>query len=136
MRVKNIMTPKLYEGNMHKKKLGLGAAALLLSGILAMSAFAAEGESPDKNAQPLVRVPPMFPADCPINEGKFAASVNIKFDVDKRGNVKNARVTKSDNSCFNEVSLNNVAKWKYEPSLRERKGVETRIAFKVSAPDK
>lgn len=136
MRVKNIMTPNLYEGNMHKKKLGLGAVVLLLGGTLAMGAFAAEGESPDKNAQPLVRVPPMFPADCPINQGKIAASVNIKFDVDKDGNVKNARVTKSDNPCFNKVSLNNVAKWKYEPLPRERKGVETRISFKLSAPAK
>ena len=136
MRVNNIMTPNLYQGNTHKKKLGLGAVALLLSGTMAMGAFAVEGDSPDKNAQPLVRVPPIFPVGCPTNQGKFAASVNIKFDVDKAGNVKNAKVTKSDNPCFNKVSLNNVARWKYKPLSRDRKGVETRITFKLSAPDK
>ena len=132
MRVNNIMNPKQYTGKRHSKKLGLGAAALLLSGVMGMSAIAGESASPDKNAQPETRYPPMFPTNCPVNEGDIAAKVYIKFDVDKDGRVENVRVTKSDNPCFNEVSSASVKKWLYKPNTRKLKNVETLIAFKVA----
>jgi len=108
-----------------------------LFGSYGLIAAAGESVSPDKDAQPMVRYPPMFPANCTANPGKYAASVSVKFNVDKSGNVENIRVTKSDNPCFNKTTKDSVAKWKYEPVLkngkpRERTGVQAMITYRFS----
>lgn len=134
MRVNNIMNPNRNDGKIrhHKNKLLVAAAAIIFGGTLAMNAFAAQSASPDKNAQPLTRVPPIFPSNCPVNEGKYAAKIKLKFDVSTAGRVMNVRVTKSDNPCFNAASIQSTKKWVYAANVRKLKGVETLIVFKLS----
>ncbi len=131
MRVKYIMNPSgvLGKSQYGGFKLLMSASAALFGGALAMSAVAGEGISPDKNAQLETRYPPVFPSNCPASEGKFAAQVDIKFDVNKAGSIENVRITKSDNPCFNENSVRSVSKWQYKPSQRRLKNVETRLVF-------
>jgi len=130
MRVINIMNPKQFTGKRHSKKVSVGAAALLLSGAIGISALASEGPSPDKNAQPVKRYPPIFPVNCPVTEGIYAAKVKLKFDVDKKGHVENVRVTDSTNPCFNNVSVTSVRRWAYKTNTRKLKNVETMLTYK------
>ena len=139
MRVKNIMneSPAKLKPLRLKIQLGIMTGIATLFGSYGLIAAAGETVSPDKDAQPTVRYPPIFPADCTANPGKYAASVIVKFDVDKSGTVENIRVTKSDNPCYNKTTKNSVAKWKYEPVLkdgkpRKRKDVQAMITYRLN----
>jgi TonB family protein len=134
MRVKNIMNENTETIKTRQRKIQLGmlTVAVGLLGTTGLIASAGENIFPDRDAQPSVRFPPMFPAKCTANPGKYAASVIVKFDVGKGGVVENVRVAKSDNPCFNEASTNSVAKWQYEPYPRKRKGVQAMIKFMLS----
>ena len=138
MRVKNILNekPSLRKTVRVKFQMGVLALSAILLGSLGLVAVAAPAKISDRDAQPSMRVPPIFPANCTANAGKFAASVVVKFDVDKAGNVENIKVTKSDNPCFNQASIDSTAKWKYAPVLRngkprKRKGVQAMIRYMV-----
>ena len=144
MRVKNILNenPMLSKSGQRKTKrlkfqMGVLALTATILGSFGLIAVASPVHISDKDAQPSVRVPPIFPANCKANIGKFAASVSVKFDVDKAGNVENIQVTKSDNPCFNQASINSTAKWKFAPVLhkgkpRKRKGVQAMIKYMLS----
>lgn len=136
MRVKNILNENYEPRKTARLKFQMGALALMVTlfGSLGLVTAASPAQVSDKDAQPSVRVPPIFPANCTANAGKYAASVAVKFDVDKVGNVKNIQVTKSDNPCFNQASIDSTAKWKYAPVLhkgkpRKRRGVQTMIKY-------
>ena len=139
MRVNNIMnqTTGPFKTKRLKIQLGILTGVAVLLGSYGLIATAGESVSPDKDAQPIVRYPPIFPADCEADPGKYAASVYVKFDVDKRGVVENVRVTKSDNPCFDKTTKNSVAKWKYAPIFengkpRRRKDVQAMVAYRLS----
>lgn len=136
MRVKNILNENIVPRKSRRLKLQMGVVAVTatLLGAYGLVATASPAYKSDKDAQPSVRVPPIFPANCTANVGKYAASVIVKFDVDKAGNVENIRITKSDNACFNQASIDSTAKWKYEPVLhkgkpRKRRGVQAMIKY-------
>lgn len=136
MRVKNIMNQnhkpyKAKQLNIQLVALTFGVTILGSSGLIATASPAA---SLDRDAQPSVRFPPIFPVNCTSNVGKYAASVVVKFDVDKHGNVENIHVTKTDNTCFDQATIASVAKWKYQPVLQngkpiKRKGVQTMVKY-------
>jgi len=138
MRVNNIMnqTTGPFKTKRLKIQLAVLTGAAVLLGSYGLIATAGESVSPDKDAQPMVRYPPIFPANCEANPGEYAAKVIVKFDVDKQGNVENIQVTKSDNPCFNETTKDSVAKWKYAPVLenakpRKRKNVQAMITYRL-----
>ncbi len=138
MRVNNILNENAgaFKSKRPNIQLGILTSMAVLLGSYGLIATAGEISSPDKDAQPIVRYPPMFPANCTANPGKYAASVFVKFDVSKQGDVENIRVTKSDNPCFNKATKISVAKWKYEPVLkngkpRKRKNVQAMIAYRL-----
>lgn len=134
MRVTNIMNPNTNTGKTkhYRKILGMSSGALFFAGVLGISALANETVSADRDAQPLQRVAPVMPKDCFINPGKYAAKVKLKFDVTKDGLVEHVRITDSDNTCFNKVSISTIKKWKYASNTRKFKNVETMIAYIVT----
>lgn len=90
--------------------------------------------NPDRDAQPLVRIPPQYPGRCQaradVNE-----RVMVAFDVTPDGAVVNAEVIDSSNSCFHRAALRAVERWKYEPKFennqpRARHGVHTQFSFR------
>ena len=136
MRVKNILDENVKPRKTGRTKFQMGVLALTVTllGTYGLVAAASPTHASDKDAQASVRFPPTFPANCTANAGKYAASVSVKFDVDKAGNVENIQVTKSDNPCFNQASIDSTAKWKYEPVLdkgkpRKRRGVQAMIKY-------
>lgn len=93
------------------------------------------GFNPDRDAQPLVRIPPQYPDRCQTR-AKAAESVTLEFDVNPEGNVVNPRVVNSTNSCFDRAAMRSVERWRYAPRIedgqpRPRFGVRTQVTFNL-----
>lgn len=93
------------------------------------------GFNPDRDAQPLVRIPPQYPDRC---QQRAAAEehVVVTFDVTPEGAVVNARVLDSTNTCFHSAAIRSVERWKYQPKIvdgkaQPRRGVQTQITFQL-----
>lgn len=94
------------------------------------------GFNPDRDAQPLVRIPPQFPDRCQ-GRAKSEERVVVEFDVTPEGAVTNERIIDSSNSCFNRAASRSVSRWKYQPKIVDnkaewRRGVQTVITFRLA----
>ena len=93
------------------------------------------GFNPDRDAQPLVRIPPQYPQRC-MSRADDRESVGVEFDVTPEGTVVNTRVLDSTNSCFNRAAMRAVERWRYNPKIVDgvaepRVGVRTVIDFEL-----
>ena len=93
------------------------------------------GFNPDRDAQPLVRIPPQYPDRC-MSRAKASESVAVQFDVTPDGQTTNITVVDSSNSCLNRAAIRSVERWKYQPKIVDnvaewRRGVQTVISFKL-----
>lgn len=93
------------------------------------------GFNPDRDAQPLVRIPPQFPDRCQNRAGS-EETVLLQFDVTPSGQTTNIEVIDSSNSCFNRSASRSVERWKYQPKIVDnnaewRRGVVTQITFRL-----
>lgn len=91
------------------------------------------GFNPDRDAQPLVRIPPQYPTQCQ-RTARALETVVVEFDVTPEGSVINARVVNSSNACFNRAAMRAVERWRYQPRVvdnvaQPRFGVRTAIDF-------
>ena len=144
MRLQSILSPKAARKSpLRIFALGLGAAMLTGAGTLGV---ASAGQSTDRDAMPIKRMPPVYPTNCDsagklikidreTNTATLEGYANLKFDVDPNGVPQNIEVTKSTAKCFAQPSINAVAQWRYEPKLFGgnavwRRGVENRVAYR------
>lgn len=93
------------------------------------------GFNPDRDAQPLVRIPPQYPDQCQRG-AKPREVVTVEFNVTPEGTVVNPQVVDSTNSCFNRAALRAVERWRYQPRIvdnqaRPRFGVRTTLVFNL-----
>lgn len=91
------------------------------------------GFNPDRDAQPLVRIPPQYPQRC-MDRARDTETVVLEFDVTPEGSVVNPEVLDSTNSCFNRAAIRAVQRWRYNPKVvddvaQPRFGVRTAIDF-------
>ncbi len=91
------------------------------------------GFNPDRDAQPLVRIPPQYPSQCQ-RTARDLETVTVEFDVTPEGSVINVRVVNSTNACFNRAAMRAVERWRYAPRIidgraQPRFGVRTAIDF-------
>lgn len=91
--------------------------------------------NPDRDAQPLVRIPPQYPQRC-MSRAANQESVAVEFDVTPDGSVVNPRVLDSTNSCLNRAAMRAVERWRYNPKIVDnvaepRVGVRTVIDFQL-----
>lgn len=91
------------------------------------------GFNPDRDAQPLVRIPPQYPQRC-MGRASSVETVVLEFDVTPEGSVVNPEVLESTNSCLNRAALRAVQRWRYNPKIvddvaQPRFGVRTAIDF-------
>lgn len=91
------------------------------------------GFNPDRDAQPLVRIPPQYPQRC-MDRARETETVVLEFDVTPEGSVVNPEVLDSTNSCFNRAAIRAVQRWRYNPKVvddvaQPRFGVRTAIDF-------
>ena len=91
------------------------------------------GFNPDRDAQPLVRIPPQYPERCMSRAGP-SETVQVQFDVTPDGQTTNISVVDSTNSCLNRAAMRSVERWKYQPKMVDnkaewRRGVQTSVTF-------
>lgn len=94
------------------------------------------GFNPDRDAQPMVRIPPQYPSRC-MSRADSSESVIVQFDVTPEGAVVNPEVIDSTNGCFDRAALRAVERWKYEPKMvdnqaQPRYGVRTQLTFRLA----
>ncbi len=94
------------------------------------------GFNPDRDAQPLVRIPPQYPERC-MNRAKSTETVLVQFDVTPDGQTTNIEAVDSSNSCLNRAAIRSVERWKYQPKIVDnqaqwRRGVQTAITFNLA----
>lgn len=94
------------------------------------------GFNPDRDAQPLVRIPPQFPDRCQ-SRADSEEIVVVQFDVTPDGQTTNIEAVDSSNSCFNRAAIRSVERWKYQPKIVDneaqwRRGVVTQIKFQLA----
>ncbi|MEX6632202.1 energy transducer TonB [Hyphococcus lacteus] len=91
------------------------------------------GFNPDRDAQPLVRIPPQYPERC-MSRASASETVQVQFDVTPDGQTTNITVVDSTNSCLNRAAMRSVERWKYQPKMVDnkaewRRGVQTSVTF-------
>jgi len=93
------------------------------------------GFNPDRDAQPLVRIPPQYPQRC-MSRARERETVVLEFNVTPDGGVVNPQVIQSTNSCFDRAAIRAVERWRYNPKIvdniaQPRFGVRTAIDFEL-----
>lgn len=93
------------------------------------------GFNPDRDAQPLVRIPPQYPQRC-MARARDVETVVLEFDVSPEGTVINPKVIDSTNSCLERAAIRAVERWRYNPKIvdnvsQPRFGVRTAIDFEL-----
>ncbi|MCI5048382.1 MAG: energy transducer TonB [Aquisalinus sp.] len=94
------------------------------------------GFNPDRDAQPLVRIPPQYPDRCQGRGNAGDKRVTVEFDVTPDGQTTNPRVVSTDDSCLNRYAERAVLNWKYQPKIVDgeatpRFGVRTTFVFRL-----
>lgn len=88
----------------------------------------------DRDAQPLVRIPPIAPPR--FLQGDNSGYCKVRFDVSPEGQPFNITTTVCTTSVLERATIKNVQKWKYNPKIVDgrsvsRTGVETTIRFNL-----
>lgn len=86
----------------------------------------------DRDAQPLVRIPPIFPPR--FLQGDNSGYCKVRFDVSPEGQPFNVVTTKCTSRTLESATKKSVQKWKYNPKIVDgrptaRSGVESTIRF-------
>ena len=86
----------------------------------------------DRDAQPLVRLPPRFP-----NNAERSGHCRMRFDVNPEGQPYNIVALSCSRKTFERNSIKCVQGWKYRPKIVDGrptsyKGVETKITFRLT----
>ncbi|MCQ8184883.1 energy transducer TonB [Parvularcula maris] len=92
----------------------------------------------DRDAMPLVRVPPQGFEHCIRGRTGKVGRTEVEFDVTKTGRVTNVRVVDSLDPCFDKYVVRAVSRWRYSPKMVDgealpRYGVRSEINFDVEA---
>lgn len=88
----------------------------------------------DRDAQPMVRIPPQYPPRAA--ERGVEGSCSVRFDVTPDGTPTNITITTCDSSLFERSTIRAVERWRYEPRVEGgqavwRRGVQTRLDYSL-----
>ena len=93
------------------------------------------GAVSDRDAAPLMRIPPIFPPK--ILQGNYSGYCKMRFDVSAEGQPYNITDVLCTSPLLEEASRSSIEKWRYDPKILDgrpakRVGVETTIRFDLS----
>lgn len=63
--------------------------------------------------KPTLTFPAAYPENCRARGAQGV--VMVEFDVTPEGDVVNARVVATENSCLDRAAINTISKWKFQP---------------------
>ncbi len=88
-------------------------------------------QHPSTGSPPSVvhRDPPVYPRA--MKKSGLIGEVTISFVVDKKGDVTNPVVVRSNNPGFEEAAIEAVLKWKFKPGIKDGKPVNTRMQIPI-----
>ena len=86
----------------------------------------------DRDAQPLVRIPPQMPP-----RADKSGHCKVRFNVSPEGQPFDVVATYCTQNLFERPSIRSVQKWKYNPKIQDgrpvgRTGVESKISFRLT----
>lgn len=89
----------------------------------------------DRDAQPLVRIPPNYPVRA--QERGLEGRCEVTFDVTPEGTPTNVRILTCSNSVFERDTIRAVERWRYEPRIQDgvaqwRRGVVTHFDYTLN----
>lgn len=90
----------------------------------------------DAPPKPIERIPPVYPQRCETLANPVE-TVEVAFNVTRRGVVTAARVAASSNQCFNEAALNAIRRWAFEAKIEEgvaKSAYDIRYTFRFDRP--
>jgi len=90
---------------------------------------------PDKEVQPIVRIPPTIPAR--FLQGNHSGYCQMRFNVSAEGQPYDVAATNCTHNVLEGASKKAVLKWKYTPKIQNggavaRHGLETKIRFNLA----
>ena len=91
----------------------------------------------DRDPLPLVRVDPQYPPQA--QQKRLEGWVHVRFTISTAGSVEDANVVESSHPIFERSALQAISKWKYQPSLRAGKPVETpdqQVVLRFQQPER
>ncbi len=74
------------------------------------------------------------PALTPKLRSRTPAKVYVLFDINERGLVERAKVSRSTDPAFDKVTLDAVKEWKFEPCKKNGKAVKVRRRIPIDYP--
>ncbi len=88
----------------------------------------------DRDAQPLVRIPPQMPTR--FLSGDNSGYCKAEFDVSPQGKPFNVVTTLCTSSQLKNATIKSIQKWKYNPKIVDgrpvaRSGVRTKVEFRL-----
>lgn len=88
----------------------------------------------DRDAQPLVRIPPQMPSR--FLSGNNSGYCKAQFDVSPQGKPFNVVTTTCTSSQLKNATIKSIQKWKYNPKIVDgrpvaRSGVHTKVEFRL-----
>lgn len=83
----------------------------------------------DRAPEPLVRPPPLFPAQ--FRGEIIEVTVRVQFIVDSTGQVVSARVIESTHTGFNTAATQGVERWRFRPGIKNGRRVNTRMEVPI-----
>jgi len=88
----------------------------------------------DRDAQPIVRIPPQYPPRAA--ERGVEGECSFRFDVTPDGTPTNIQILSCDSSLFQRATIRAVERWRYEPKIVDgvavrRTGVESSFEFSL-----
>lgn len=88
----------------------------------------------DRDAQPLVRIPPITPPR--FLEGDNSGHCRVTFDVSPEGSPFNVRTTYCTTKILERATVKSVQKWRFNPKIVDGRpvsmtGVENKVTFQL-----
>ena len=90
--------------------------------------------SPDRSPMPVVRIDPVYPAT-EASRGR-SGECTVMFDITPDGSTANIRPVSCTSQAFERATLNAVARWRYNPQVRNGqpimfRGATTRLVYNL-----
>jgi protein TonB len=78
---------------------------------------------------PVRTVAPVYPVE--LRDSGTSGMVVVSCEIDEKGTVVSAKVSKSTNDAFNKPALEAVEKWKFRPAQKDGKAVQVSVTLPV-----
>lgn len=88
-----------------------------------------ETQEVEEQPAPVKQVNPVYPEEARAQ--KLEGTVFVKAIVNRDGTVRRAEIAKSDNSLFDQASLDAIRQWEFKPAMKNGEAVAAWVTVPV-----